>query len=509
MTGFSKISSLFLLYIILILFPSGIIYSQLVNDFRVNDDSTNQTQYSAKSGIDGQGNFVLTWTDEKKNGRSNIYCQQFNSSGGFLGANFKVNINPDSSALPNIAVANNGNFAVCWLDVNNDGLTILTKVKCRIFDYNGIPLTGEIILNDTLGRVVTTPSIGISNDNEFTISWSQKDILYQKIDSSGNKIGSNQKVNDDIGSYTQDYPAITVRRDGSFIITWNDTRPPGMVHADDIYMQMYDKSGNTVGVNQKVNDDLANTNQQIAPKISSDSLGNFVIAWSDGRLNNSHGEVFAQMYNISGTKIGQNFRVTNSSLQFGKGVGGVSMKPNGDFVIGWSEFRPNIPQCYFQRYNNTGSQIGINYLVSDQSLNTDKYFSDLKIYDDKIISIWSDRRNGPFDVYCNIRSFTNPDTTVNIIQTSSLVPESFSLYQNYPNPFNSSTQIRFDISQNNIYKLEIYNNLGQKIKEVFNKFLTTGSYNINFESGNISSGVYQYILSSPKERYVKSFVLLK
>jgi len=150
MTGFSKISSLYFLNIILILFSSEIIYSQLVNDFRVNDDSTNQTQYSAKSGIDGQGNFVLTWTDEKKNGRSNIYCQQFNSSGGFLGANFKVNINPDSSALPDIAVANNGNFAVCWLDVNNDGLNIVTKVKCRIFDYNGIPLTGEIILNDTL-----------------------------------------------------------------------------------------------------------------------------------------------------------------------------------------------------------------------------------------------------------------------------------------------------------------------------------------------------------------------
>jgi len=502
MTGFSKISSLFLLYLILILFSSEIINSQIVSDFRVNDDSTNQSQYAAKVGTDSIGNFTIVWYDAGSGNDPSIRGQIFDKNSNKIGKSFQIN-NDQYQALPSLYVRKNGSFIVVWSVI---------QTKFKIFNKFGEPISNEIIIGDSSGSISSVS--GDSYDN-FVIAWEQYDALLNKqiycqlIDSAGKVKGNKIKVNDDSGNYTHKNPDITVRNDGSFIITWNDTRPPGMVHADDIYMQMYDKSGNTVGVNQKVNDDLANTNQQIAPKISSDSLGNFVIAWSDGRLNNSHGEVFAQMYNISGTKIGQNFRVTNSSLQFGKGVGGVSMKPNGDFVIGWSEFRPNIPQCYFQRYNNTGSQIGINYLVSDQSLNTDKYFSDLKIYDDKIISIWSDRRNGPFDVYCNIRSFTNPDTTVNIIQTSSLIPENFYLYQNYPNPFNNSTQFRFDISQNNNYKLEIYNNLGQKIKEVFNKFLTTGSYNINFESGNISSGVYQYILSSPKERYVKSFVLLK
>ncbi|MBK9332130.1 MAG: T9SS type A sorting domain-containing protein [Ignavibacteria bacterium] len=507
MKRFSKIYPLTFFVLFLSVFITHNIYPQLVNDFRVNDDTTNQSQYSAKSGVDGQGNFVLTWTDNR-NGRSNVYCQRFNSLGGFLGSNFKVNINPDTSLLPDIAVAKNGKFAVCWLDVNNN-LTIVTKVKCRIFSKIGTPLTDEIIINDSLGQINVGPSICVNITNEFFITWSQKDILFQKIDSDGNKIGSNQKVNDDSGNYTHKNPDITVRNDGSFIIVWNDTRPPGMDNADDIYMQIYDKLGNKVGVNQMVNDDLVNTNQQIAPKISSDSTGNFVIAWSDNRLDNSHGEVFAQRYNNSGIKTGQNFRVTNSSLQFGKGVAGINMKPNGDFIIGWSEFRPNIPQCYFQRYSQNGNQIGNNYLVSDQFLNTDKYYSDVKIFEDKIISIWSDRRNGPFDVYCNIRSFANPDTTVNIVQTSSFVPESFSLHQNYPNPFNNSTQIGFDISRNNYYKLEIYNSLGQKVKEVFDKFLSAGSYKINFESGNISTGVYQYILSSPKERSVKSFVLVK
>lgn len=104
--------------------------------------------------------------------------------------------------------------------------------------------------------------------------------------------------------------------------------------------------------------------------------------------------------------------------------------------------------------------------------------------------------------------YSNIDKTTGIQNINSIVSD-FKLFQNYPNPFNNSTQIRFDISQNNNYKLEIYNNLGQKVKEILNEYLTSGTYRISFESGNISSGVYQYILSSPKKRFVKSFVLLK
>jgi len=282
-----------------------------------------------------------------------------------------------------------------------------------------------------------------------------------------------------------------------------------MVDADDIYMQIYDKFGIKVGVNQMVNDDMLLLSLQHSPKISSDSLGNFVIAWNDDRFTNQGNEVFIQRYSLNGNKIGTNNRITQSSVFITKGLSAVDIKPNGEFIVYWTEFRNNLGTPYFQRFRSDGSFIGNNFPVTSQASSTEKFSSDAKLFKDRIISVWSDKRNGLFDVYCNIRSFTNPDTTVNIIQTSSLIPENFYLYQNYPNPFNNSTQFRFDISQNNNYKLEIYNNLGQKIKEVFNKFLTTGSYNINFESGNISSGVYQYILSSPKERYVKSFVLLK
>jgi hypothetical protein len=181
------------------------------------------------------------------------------------------------------------------------------------------------------------------------------------------------------------------------------------------------------------------------------------------------------------------------------------MKPNGDFIT-LKNFL--ILQEYPISKGSSMEVFVANFQrITNQSLST-KFSSDIKIFNDRNKSL-SDERNGPTDVFCNIRSFINPDSTVGIIQTSFSIPENFSLHQNYPNPFNSSTEIKFDIKQSNNYKLEIFNYLGQSVREIFNMTLSPGAYKINFESRDMSSGIYFYILSSETERSTKSFVLIK
>ncbi len=492
---------------LLFTFNIHIVYSQLVSDFRVNDDSTNRTQYAAKIGVDSLGNFTVVWQDQRNN-RPNVYCQRFDPGGHFRGNNFRINSIPDSSGRPSIAVTISGTISICWLEINNT-IPNSSKIKFRIFSNEGIPTTAEILLNDTVGNFTGSPSIGVNNNCEFIIAWNQNGVLYQKVDSNGNKIGNNIKVNDNIVLAGQGDPAITVRTDGSYIITWHDTRPPAGVDSDDIYFQMFDKFGNRIGANQKVNDDVSNFNLQLSPKISSDISGRFVIAWYDDRLNNSHSEIYGQNYLNDGSKFGINYRVSESSTNYDKGICNIFKKENGEFLIGWTESRPFISSPYFQRYDSSGIKIGNNFLVSNQLTTIDKIYSDLIIHYNKIISVWNDERNDPFDIYCNIRSFTNPDTTVNIIQTSSSIPENFLMHQNYPNPFNSSTIIEFEIKQNDNYKLEIANSLGQVVQILFQRNFYYGTYQFNLDATNLSSGMYYSILSSKKERIVKSFVIIK
>ncbi len=72
---------------------------------------------------------------------------------------------------------------------------------------------------------------------------------------------------------------------------------------------------------------------------------------------------------------------------------------------------------------------------------------------------------------------------------------SFELNKNYPNPFNTSTNISFTLNESGLVRLEVFDINGRKIKEVINKRYTEGSHIVNFEAGNLASGVYFYTIT--------------
>jgi photosystem II stability/assembly factor-like uncharacterized protein len=104
---------------------------------------------------------------------------------------------------------------------------------------------------------------------------------------------------------------------------------------------------------------------------------------------------------------------------------------------------------------------------------------------------------------------TNGGQGTVIIKNNEKVIDDYSLFQNCPNPFNGKTTIKYTIHKKNIYKLELYNILGEKVYEIFDKELIEGNYKINFNAGNLTSGIYIYKLSSTNTFLIKKFILLK
>ncbi|MBI5475269.1 MAG: T9SS type A sorting domain-containing protein, partial [Ignavibacteriales bacterium] len=77
------------------------------------------------------------------------------------------------------------------------------------------------------------------------------------------------------------------------------------------------------------------------------------------------------------------------------------------------------------------------------------------------------------------------------------IPESYKLYQNYPNPFNPTTTIQFDIPQEAMVTLKIYNLLGQEVATLINnELMTEGMQEVEFNASSFASGVYFYRLSA-------------
>ena len=75
------------------------------------------------------------------------------------------------------------------------------------------------------------------------------------------------------------------------------------------------------------------------------------------------------------------------------------------------------------------------------------------------------------------------------------VPGEFYLSQNYPNPFNPTTRIEFGLSTSDYAEINIYNTLGQFIKQLTNRHYAAGRYSVNWNAkdyagNNVPAGLY-------------------
>ncbi|MFH0734009.1 MAG: endonuclease [bacterium] len=125
---------------------------------------------------------------------------------------------------------------------------------------------------------------------------------------------------------------------------------------------------------------------------------------------------------------------------------------------------------------------------------------------------FTDKQVLPATCYYKLKQIDN-DGTFKYSETikieSGIKPDNFILYQNYPNPFNPSTVINYYVPQKNKVSLVVYDMLGKVIAELVNEEKESGLYSVNFDSNNISSGVYFYTLQSGEYTKTNKMTLLR
>ncbi len=98
---------------------------------------------------------------------------------------------------------------------------------------------------------------------------------------------------------------------------------------------------------------------------------------------------------------------------------------------------------------------------------------------------------------------------VGMEETNNQLPKSIYLNQNYPNPFNPTTTIEFAISKTGRYKLDLYNSLGELVKEISNKEYQAGFYKETFTATELTSGIYIYRLTNDQTNIARKMSLLR
>ena len=85
----------------------------------------------------------------------------------------------------------------------------------------------------------------------------------------------------------------------------------------------------------------------------------------------------------------------------------------------------------------------------------------------------------------------------------------YSLIQNYPNPFNPSTVIKYSIPQASKVELKVFDIIGNEIEILVNEEKQPGSYEVEFNSKGLPSGIYFYQIRAVSYIDSKKMVLMK
>jgi len=108
------------------------------------------------------GFFVITWTSDTQDaGTAGVYAQRFQFPGTWLGTEFQVNITTvNAQYQPAVGVymgTTYRDFVIAWTSVTQDGFG--NGVYKRIYDDNGVPVTGEIRVNGYTPNDQDSPAI--------------------------------------------------------------------------------------------------------------------------------------------------------------------------------------------------------------------------------------------------------------------------------------------------------------------------------------------------------------
>ena len=118
----------------------------------------------------------------------------------------------------------------------------------------------------------------------------------------------------------------------------------------------------------------------------------------------------------------------------------------------------------------------------------------------------------------NICYFDNisfsPSNSVGVDNRSETLPQGFALEQNFPNPFNPFTTLRYDLPEDALVNITIYDMMGRVVKTLINDQQTAGYKSIQWNATNdnnqpVSAGLYLYTIQAGDYSQTKKMVLLK
>ncbi|MGQ9677934.1 MAG: hypothetical protein ACUVUD_01450 [bacterium] len=365
---------------------------------RVNTDFTMGWQGDPAVGMGPDGGWTFSWEDRREIGNSDVFAQRFDSNGARLGDNFRVSdsgVTGDQS-ISSVHTALDGITLIVW-DDRRHGLT--GDIFAQFFNPDGSPRGGNFRVNDDpigYGNQYE-PDVSGDDSNRFVVVWMDGrmgnwDVFFQRFDRDGNRLGTNYRVTPN--DSTQWAPQVACAPAGWFVVSWDDRRMGNW----DVYAQIYSQEGEPIGSNFRVNGDIGNADQYSAAS-AINRFGEFLIAWTDKRNGNE--DIYAQRFDAAGNRLGAELRVNDDESSTAQNSPAVVSSPDGGYLIFWSDNRNGNFEIYGQQVDRNGSPQGGNFQVNDDYASAHQRCSSIgmeRAVGNTVIA-WEDERGISCDIY--------------------------------------------------------------------------------------------------------------
>ncbi len=415
------------------------------SEFRVNSYTLNQQRTFPKSpqsvAIDADGDFVVTWSSFAQDGDGyGVYAQRYNPAGVAQGQEFQVNTYTSSYQLySTVAMDGDGDFVVTWSSFEQDGSAY--GVYAQRYNAAGVAQGQEFQVNTYTNNYQLYSTVAMDGDGDFVVTWSSFDqdgsgygVYAQRYNAAGVAQGQEFQVNTYTSSY-QLYSTVAIDADGDFVVTWSSFDQDGSGYG--VYAQRYNTAGVAQGEEFQVN--TYTTGSQQYSSVAMDASGDFVVAWSSYAQDGSGFGVYAQRYNAAGVAQGGEFQVNTTTLS-NQVYSTVAIDTDGDFVITWSsDGQDNSGYgVYARRYNPAGVAQGEEFKVNTYTTGTQQYSSVAMDASGDFVVAWSSYgQDGSGDgVYAQRYRGQSAPTVANAIADRSATEDSPFNFQIPANTFN-------------------------------------------------------------------------
>ncbi|MFZ1517247.1 MAG: LamG-like jellyroll fold domain-containing protein [Ignavibacteriaceae bacterium] len=512
--------------------------------------------------ITTEDKIVVTWADNR-NGVFNTFAQSINRNGttNFEPSGIPVSYNLIDQFNPQIVKSKNGSSIIVWEDYRDYAVAVPPKVFTQKISSIGLKewapddIQVQLSSMDQWGPKILEDGFGGAHILWTDFSSEFGDIYAQSINSDGEFIKSWGTIITQ-AEWTQGLAGVTTDGSNGVIAVWSDRR--NNLISNDIYCAQIDANG-ILGVGQggkgliadytfngNANDKshFNNNGTVINATLTTDRFGNSQSAYQfDGTAyisipaSSSLSSPKTELTQCAWVQITQwgwfgdtyvpvitKSDVSDYTFQYRLAV-------SQDYLITSINNWDNSAIAQFNAVLNTWYFIAsvlkddtVKSYVNGNLINTYPIIPGPINYDTKPLEIGRDMPGVEEDFFGKIddvkiynRALTDEEifnlyeygNTTSILNYQNAVPIVFELSQNYPNPFNPSTKIKWQTPVAGHQTLNIYDVLGNEIATLVDEYKNAGSYAIDFNASQLSSGMYLYRLQVGEFTSTKKMILIR